>query len=234
MKAVRRAPYNPELIVWDRWRVPYAPAYGWRTRMRDVLASIAGRTPSAGQRWPSAADDEVERLDHEVIANHVWRIREAGHMVLAGIDWERPTGVTEQVPINRLADLKAALDRWDADMGRQPVEPASTPSPHDCCGDALFWCPSTQNVECSIHGGFTRCCDMPELHRSIPALVEGVVMGDGAESVTCTSGDHLDEPAVGDAWGGDEAHPDQRFPYCAECLTTLGEDFGAIFWRQDP
>lgn len=63
-------------------------------------------------------DSAVERLDHEAIAQHLWRIREAAHMVFAGIDWEHPTGVTEPVPINRLADLKAALDRWDRDMGR--------------------------------------------------------------------------------------------------------------------
>jgi ribosomal protein S27AE len=49
----------------------------------------------------------------------------------------------------------------------------------------------------------------------------------------CTSGDHGDVPAVGDAWGGDEEQPDQRCPYCAECLTVLGKDFDARRWDHD-
>jgi NTP pyrophosphatase (non-canonical NTP hydrolase) len=50
----------------------------------------------------------------------------------------------------------------------------------------------------------------------------------------CTSGDHSDVPAVGDAWGGDEEQPDQRCPYCAECLTVLGSDFDARWWEGAP
>lgn len=34
MKLVRLAPYNPELIICDRWRVQYAPAYGWRSWLK--------------------------------------------------------------------------------------------------------------------------------------------------------------------------------------------------------
>jgi hypothetical protein len=43
MKFVRRAPYNRELIVLNRVRVPYAPAYGWRSFGHEILASTAGR-----------------------------------------------------------------------------------------------------------------------------------------------------------------------------------------------
>lgn len=59
-----------------------------------------------------------------------------------------------------------------------------------------------------------------------------VTVGDlrAVTDVRCTTGDHPDEPAVGDAWGGDEEQPDQRVPYCAECLTTLGADFDAQWW----
>jgi hypothetical protein len=52
------------------------------------------------------------------------------------------------------------------------------------------------------------------------------------EEKRCTSGDHSDVPAVGDAWGGDEEQPDQRCPYCAECLTVLGKDFDARWWTK--
>jgi hypothetical protein len=55
-------------------------------------------------------------MDHMAVAFRIGGIRQAAQMVLAGIDWEHPEGVTERVPINRLADLKAALDRWDAAM----------------------------------------------------------------------------------------------------------------------
>lgn len=37
---IRRAPYNYELIIFERWRVPYAPAYGWRHWLTDVIATI--------------------------------------------------------------------------------------------------------------------------------------------------------------------------------------------------
>lgn len=53
MRVVRLAQYNPEVIFFDRWRVQYAPAFGWRGLLSDVLAAAANRTPSFGHRWPS-------------------------------------------------------------------------------------------------------------------------------------------------------------------------------------
>ena len=29
---IRRAPYTRHIIFYDRWRVPYAPPYGWQRR----------------------------------------------------------------------------------------------------------------------------------------------------------------------------------------------------------
>lgn len=29
-RLIRLAPYNREFIILGRWRLPYAPAYGWR------------------------------------------------------------------------------------------------------------------------------------------------------------------------------------------------------------
>lgn len=37
MSVLRRAMYNPELVIFERWRVPYAPAYGWRHAVRCLL-----------------------------------------------------------------------------------------------------------------------------------------------------------------------------------------------------
>lgn len=31
-KLVKRARFNREVILLGRWRVPYAPAYGWRPK----------------------------------------------------------------------------------------------------------------------------------------------------------------------------------------------------------
>jgi hypothetical protein len=49
----------------------------------------------------------------------VGAVRRAGLAVLDGIDWQRATGKTEPVPINRLADLQSALEQLDGstDMG---------------------------------------------------------------------------------------------------------------------
>jgi hypothetical protein len=238
---IRLSRYNREIIL----RIRYAPAYGWRS---------------------------------------LWRV------IRGDLGFDPP--------------IKRQGAQFTMTEGQQhTVEAAASPlNPLDCCGDALYWCPTAQAVECGIHSGFTRCCDMPELHRSIPALVEGIVMGDPVavstkpltagyvidagggqvgvmvdrstmeyptvgtrvvlyeftvatatfrcghgrlgtercamcdagvetEGVKCTSGDHLDEPAAGDAWNGDEDQPDQRVPYCAECLAVLGEDFGARWWE---
>ncbi|HEY9678618.1 MAG TPA: hypothetical protein V6C76_11450 [Drouetiella sp.] len=34
-----------------------------------------------------------------------------------------------------------------------------------CC-EGEYWCPRTDELECKVHGRFTRpCCDMPEKHR---------------------------------------------------------------------
>lgn len=46
---VRLAPYNYELIVLDRWRVPYAPAYGWAAFWREVWSFVL-RTPPPYRR----------------------------------------------------------------------------------------------------------------------------------------------------------------------------------------
>lgn len=54
-------------------------------------------------------------------------------------------------------------------MGDQP-DPAAA-----CCGDALFWCPTVEQIECEIHGGFSTCCEHPERHVTISRLVEGVI-----------------------------------------------------------
>jgi predicted house-cleaning noncanonical NTP pyrophosphatase (MazG superfamily) len=43
---IRFAPYNRELVVFERWRIPYAPNYGWRYWWQD----IRGRPPSQPER----------------------------------------------------------------------------------------------------------------------------------------------------------------------------------------
>lgn len=41
MKLLRFAPYNRELVIFERWRVPYAPSYGWRRVMQDLFSEDA-------------------------------------------------------------------------------------------------------------------------------------------------------------------------------------------------
>ena len=37
-RLMRLAPYNYELIVFDRWRIPYAPVYGWWHLFKSMTA----------------------------------------------------------------------------------------------------------------------------------------------------------------------------------------------------
>lgn len=50
----------------------------------------------------------------------------------------------------------------------------------------------------------------------------------GIETAMCSSGDHADIPAVGDALTDE---PDSnRYPYCAECLAILGPEYQPRFY----
>jgi hypothetical protein len=60
------------------------------------------------------------------------------------------------------------IERNQSSPGAKP----SRPNPALCCGDALFWCPTAEQVECTIHGGFDDCCEHPEQHVGIPAALE--------------------------------------------------------------
>jgi hypothetical protein len=51
---VRRAQYNPELILLDRWRVPYAPAYGWWLWVRQVWSIVTRTDPVYRRRSDDA------------------------------------------------------------------------------------------------------------------------------------------------------------------------------------
>jgi hypothetical protein len=46
--------------------------------------------------------------------------------------------------------------------GQAPIEAA-------CC--ELFWCPTVNEVECPTHGGFSVCCEHPELHIPVETFV---------------------------------------------------------------
>lgn len=41
---IRRAPFSRELVVLGRWRVPYAPAFGWRVWLRTRGARTRPQT----------------------------------------------------------------------------------------------------------------------------------------------------------------------------------------------
>jgi len=43
---IRRAPYNREVIVVDRWRIPYAPAYGWPEYVRGIYKAVVRTDPA--------------------------------------------------------------------------------------------------------------------------------------------------------------------------------------------
>lgn len=45
----RRAQYNRQVILFDRWRIPYAPAYGWVAFWQEVLSFVL-RTPPPYRR----------------------------------------------------------------------------------------------------------------------------------------------------------------------------------------
>jgi hypothetical protein len=49
--------------------------------------------------------------------------------------------------------------------------------------------------------------------------------------VMCTSGDHEDVPAVGDALT--EEPDENRYPYCADCLWLLGPEYEPRLWEQN-
>jgi hypothetical protein len=54
-----------------------------------------------------------------------------------------------------------------------------------------------------------------------------------ATTAMCSSGDHDDVPAVGDALidGAADEPDNRRYPYCAACLDVLGSDFDARRWE---
>jgi len=43
---IRRAPYNHEVVVADRWRIPYAPAYGWPEYVRGIYKAVVRTDPA--------------------------------------------------------------------------------------------------------------------------------------------------------------------------------------------
>jgi hypothetical protein len=88
-------------------------------------------------------------------------------------------------------DLERAL------AGVRPLDVSPTmgrPDPMLCCGDALFWCPTVEQVECSIHGGFSVCCAHPERHITIPTVMEQVI---GAPERSPDMGDESTCPDCG-------------------------------------
>lgn len=46
MTLIRRAPYNHEVIVAGRWRIPYAPAYGWTEYVRGIYKAVVRTDPA--------------------------------------------------------------------------------------------------------------------------------------------------------------------------------------------
>lgn len=144
MKLLRRAPYNREVVFFDRLRVPYAPAYGWRSRGRDVLAAAAGRTPSQGRGWPSGDD-----VDPDYCESCGGPCRDESDWV----DDDEQPDADEQAGVlsGDAVDAPAVLE-GDAAVGSS------------CCASEIYWCPRVGRMECPTHGGFDTCCDHPERH----------------------------------------------------------------------
>lgn len=78
-----------------------------RDRLRATTETLSKRVDGYRTKLGQIA---AERDRLRAVLDAVWR---AGLAVLDGIDWQRATGKTEPVPINRLADLQSALAALD-------------------------------------------------------------------------------------------------------------------------
>lgn len=93
--------------------------------------------------------------------------------VLIGVDqtmlsqWESGTAIPT---LPRVVQLEGALGLAPGSLlvGAGLVEaPRPETDPLNCCGDALFWCPTSGEMECRIHGGYKQCCDQGDRHLPI-------------------------------------------------------------------
>ncbi|MDJ0342226.1 hypothetical protein QMK19_03370 [Streptomyces sp. H10-C2] len=63
----------------------------------------------------------------------------------------------------------------------------SSPAP-----GAIYFCPTSGDVESPIHGGFDTCCDRPDLHRSLRAELAEVLHATGGPFANCEAEDLAD------------------------------------------
>ena len=69
MTLIRRAPYNHEVVIADRWRIPYAPAYGWGEYVRGIYKAVVrtDRPYAHDARGLTSPADTRQTEDHQVI-----------------------------------------------------------------------------------------------------------------------------------------------------------------------
>jgi len=164
-----------------------------RDRLRGVVwDQIKLRASLAGARF--ARDEAREERDRlravvEAVARDSETLRSAATNLdtfADGLAHHRGLEVVR----HQAHRLRAIADVVQLDVSG----PMSGIDPVLCCGDALFWCPSAEDVKCKIHDGYANCCEHPERHVSIPALLESVI-GAPEEGVGHAP---RDEPPVGE------------------------------------
>jgi hypothetical protein len=51
---------------------------------------------------------------------------------------------------------------------REDIEAAWADVVYDCSCPDLYYCPTSREVECAKHGGFSVCCNRPDEHVTVP------------------------------------------------------------------
>ena len=52
-----------------------------------------------------------------------------------------------------------------------PCANCQTDSAATCC-ERVYFCPTSGETECPVHGGFDACCDRPDLHRPVASAAQ--------------------------------------------------------------
>jgi hypothetical protein len=150
--------------------VPAADRAALRDRIRLAIARQFLDETGSGRSVDELDDAEFGTLADAVLsvlpapADRAAALTEAADKLAEFIALHGPTSRTvagwtgAEAFLRRLATESAVVDRVAAE-----TPPAET---HSCePATATYYCPTSRDTESDCHGGFTVCCDRPDLHR---------------------------------------------------------------------